>query len=57
VTEFPKNFGVGRPAMQSQAQYYVAAAREYEAAGQRDEADRWWLAGPAVLVASGEVLD
>jgi diaminopimelate epimerase len=22
-----------------------------------DEADRWWLAGPAVLVASGEVLD
>jgi len=42
VTEFPKNFGVGRPAMQSQAQYYVAAAREYEAAGQRDEADRWW---------------
>jgi len=42
VTEFPKNFGVGRPAMQSQAQYYVAAAREYDAAGQRDEADRWW---------------
>ena len=42
VTEFPRNFGVGRPAMQSQAQYYVAAAREYEAAGQRAEADRWW---------------
>jgi tetratricopeptide (TPR) repeat protein len=42
ATEFPKNFGVGRPAMQSQAQYYVAAAREYEAAGRRDEADRWW---------------
>jgi len=42
VTEFPKNFGVGRPAMQSQAQHYVAAAREYDAAGQRDEADRWW---------------
>ena len=42
VTEFPRNFGVGRPAMQSQAQYYVAAAREYEAAGQREEADRWW---------------
>ena len=42
VTEFPRNFGVGRPAMQSQAQYYVAAAREYEAAGQRDEAERWW---------------
>ena len=42
VTEFPRNFGVGRPAMQSQAQYYVAAAREYDAAGQRDEAERWW---------------
>src|SRR5690349_16040715 len=42
VTEFPRNFGVGRPAMQSQAQYYVAAAREYEAAGKSDEAERWW---------------
>lgn len=42
VTEFPRNFGVGRPAMQSQAQYYVAAAREYEVAGKRDDADRWW---------------
>jgi tetratricopeptide (TPR) repeat protein len=42
VTEFPRNFGVGRPAMQSQAQYYVAAAREFEAAGRRDEADGWW---------------
>lgn len=42
VTEFPRNFGVGRPAMQSQAQYYVAAAREFDAAGQRDEAERWW---------------
>mgnify|MGYP003288453841 CR=1 FL=1 len=42
VTEFPRNFGVGRPAMQSQAKYYVAAAREYEAAGQHNEADRWW---------------
>ena len=42
VTEFPRNFGVGRPAMQSQAEYYVAAAREYEAAGKRDEAERWW---------------
>jgi tetratricopeptide (TPR) repeat protein len=28
--------------MQSQAREYVAAAREYEAAGQRDEAERWW---------------
>ena len=42
VTEYPRNFGVGRPAMQSQAQYYVAAAREYEAAGKHDEAERWW---------------
>jgi tetratricopeptide (TPR) repeat protein len=42
VSEFPRNFGVGRPAMQSQAQYYVAAAREYEAAGKPDEAERWW---------------
>ena len=42
VTEFPRNFGVGRPAMQSQAEYYVAAAREYQAAGKSDEAERWW---------------
>src|SRR6185295_1663945 len=42
ITEFPRNFGVGRPAMQSQALYCVAAAREFEAAGQRDEAERWW---------------
>jgi len=42
ITEFPRNFGVGRPAMQSQALYYVAAAREYEAAAQRDQAERWW---------------
>jgi len=28
--------------MQSQAQYYVTAAREYEAAGKHDEAERWW---------------
>jgi tetratricopeptide (TPR) repeat protein len=42
VTEFPRNFGVGRPAMQSQAQYYVAAAREYDAAGNTAEASRWW---------------
>ena len=42
VTEFPRNFGVGRPAMQSQAQYYVASAREYEAGGKPAEAERWW---------------
>ncbi|MBA2705201.1 MAG: DUF5107 domain-containing protein [Blastocatellia bacterium] len=42
ATEFPRNFGVGRPAMESQAREYVAAAREYDAAGQRVEAERWW---------------
>jgi tetratricopeptide (TPR) repeat protein len=42
TTEFPRNFGVGRPAMQSQAREYVAAAREYEAAGRRADAERWW---------------
>jgi tetratricopeptide (TPR) repeat protein len=42
LTEYPRNFGVGRPAMQSQAQHYVAVAREYEAAGKNDEAERWW---------------
>jgi len=42
VTEYPRNFGVGRPAMQSQAQFYVAAAREFEAGGRREEAERWW---------------
>ncbi len=42
ATDYPRNFGVGRPAMQSQAREYVAAAREYEAAGQRNDAERWW---------------
>jgi tetratricopeptide (TPR) repeat protein len=42
TTEFPRNFGVGRPAMQSQAREYVAAAREYEAIGRHDEAEQWW---------------
>jgi tetratricopeptide (TPR) repeat protein len=28
--------------MKSQAREYVAAAREYEAAGMREEAERWW---------------
>lgn len=42
ATEFPRNFGVGRPDMESQAREYVSAAREYEAAGRRDEAERWW---------------
>jgi tetratricopeptide (TPR) repeat protein len=42
ATEYPRNFGVGRPAMQSQAREYVAAAREYERAGKRDESQSWW---------------
>lgn len=42
ATEYPRNFGVGRPAMQSQAREYVATAREYETAGRREEAERWW---------------
>ncbi|MDQ2856404.1 MAG: DUF5107 domain-containing protein, partial [Acidobacteriota bacterium] len=42
ATEYPRNFGVGRPAMQSQAREYVAAAREYDLGGRRDEAQRWW---------------
>lgn len=41
ATEYPPNFGVGRPALQSQAREYVAAAREFEAAGKRDEAEKW----------------
>lgn len=42
ATGFPRNFGVGREAMQSQAREYVSAAREFEAAGQREEAAKWW---------------
>jgi tetratricopeptide (TPR) repeat protein len=42
ATEYPRNFGVGRPAMQSQAREYVAAAREYDLGGRGDEARRWW---------------
>ncbi len=42
ATEYPRNLGVGRPAMQSQAREYVAAAREYELAGRPDESQRWW---------------
>jgi tetratricopeptide (TPR) repeat protein len=42
ATEYPKNFGVGRPEMQSQAREYVAAARELERAGKRDEAEALW---------------
>ena len=42
ATEFPRNFGVGRPGAQSQAREYVAAAREFEAAGKHDDAEKWW---------------
>ncbi len=42
ATEYPPNFGVGRPALQSQAREYVAAAREFEAAGRHDQAGNWW---------------
>ena len=42
ATEYPRNFGVGRPAMQSQAREYVAAAREYGLAGKREESQAWW---------------
>ena len=42
VTEYPRNLGVGRPAMQSQAREYVAAAREYELAGNHAESEKWW---------------
>jgi tetratricopeptide (TPR) repeat protein len=41
ATEYPANFGVGRPALRSQAREYVAAAYEFEAAGRRDEAEKW----------------
>ncbi|HKQ91028.1 MAG TPA: tetratricopeptide repeat protein, partial [Blastocatellia bacterium] len=41
ATEYPANFGVGRPALQSQAREFVAAALEFEAAGRRNEAEKW----------------
>ena len=42
ATEYPKNLGAGAPSMQSQAREYVAAARAYEAAGMKDEAEKLW---------------
>ena len=42
ATDYPKNFGVGRPEMQSQAREYVFAARELEKAGRREEAEALW---------------
>jgi tetratricopeptide (TPR) repeat protein len=42
ATEYPRNLGVGRPAMESQAREYVAAAREWEAADRVQEAEALW---------------
>jgi tetratricopeptide (TPR) repeat protein len=42
ATEYPKNFGVGRPEMQSQAREYVFAARELEKASKREESEALW---------------
>lgn len=42
ATEYPRNLGVGRPAMQSQAADYVAAARELEAIGEVQQAAPLW---------------
>jgi tetratricopeptide (TPR) repeat protein len=42
ATDYPRNFGVGRPAMASLAREYVAAAREYALGGNREESQRWW---------------
>ena len=39
ATEYPRNLGVGRPAMESQAREFVAAARELEAAGEGQQAE------------------
>ena len=42
ATEYPRNLGVGRPAMESQAREYVAAARELAAVARQQEADPLW---------------
>lgn len=42
ATDYPRNFGMAAPAMRSQAKLYVAAAREFDAAGQKEQAARWW---------------
>ena len=42
ATEYPKNLGAAAPSMHSQAREYVAAARAYEAAGMRGEAEKLW---------------
>ncbi|HEY3131835.1 MAG TPA: DUF5107 domain-containing protein [Acidobacteriota bacterium] len=42
ATEYPRNLGVGRSVFESHAREYVAAARELEAAGSREEAEELW---------------
>ncbi len=42
ATDYPANFGVGRSSAESHAREYVAAAREFDAAGQHEAAERLW---------------
>jgi tetratricopeptide (TPR) repeat protein len=42
ATEYPRYLGMGRPGMESLAREYVAAARELEAAGRKQEAEPLW---------------
>ncbi len=42
ATDYPKNLGIGRPAFESLAREYVAAARELERAGKTADADALW---------------
>ncbi len=42
ATDYPANFGVGRSSTESHAEEYVRAAKELEAADQRDAAERLW---------------
>jgi len=42
ATQYPANFGVGRSSTESHAREYVAAARELEAAGQKEGAESLW---------------
>ncbi len=42
ATQYPANLGVGRSSAESHAGEFVAAARELEAAGQKEAADSLW---------------
>ena len=42
ATGYPRNLGYARPAYDYQGRLYVAAARELDAAGKKEEAARWW---------------